>query len=95
MTEPITLEEYERAERTFSMREARRGLLAHALVSIVVWAIVIPINVFVAPEFPWSAFVVAGMSIGLLIHYLLGVRRLGPTVEARQRRIERLAEAGV
>jgi hypothetical protein len=74
-----------------SPAEARLGLLIHAVITAVVWAILIPINVLVAPEFPWSVFVVAGMSIGLLIHYLFGVRWLGRTVEARQRKVERWA----
>ena len=53
--------------------EGRRGFTIHAIVTLIVWAIVISINVFLADAFPWSAFVVAGMSIGLGVHYIFGV----------------------
>jgi hypothetical protein len=35
MPEPISLSDYERAERSIAMKEARRGLMIHAIVAIV------------------------------------------------------------
>ncbi len=83
----VTLELYEQAEREISMREARIGLTVHAIVTAVVWAALIPVNVFVAPDFPWSAFVVFGMGVGLFFHWF-GYRRAEADIRSRQSRIE-------
>lgn len=86
----VTLEQYEQAEREVTMHEARIGLVVHTIVTAVVWAVLIPINVIVAPEFPWSAFVVGGMSIGLFFHWF-GYRRTEADLRRRQERIENRA----
>lgn len=91
MTEQITLNEYEEAERQLFAVEARRGLLVHLAITVAVSAALIIINVVVAPQFPWSPFPVVGMSIGVIFHYVYGVRRLTPAVQARQQAIERRA----
>ena len=91
MATMFTVTEYEEAERAIARDEGRRGFTIHAIVTLIVWAIVIPINVFLADAFPWSAFVVAGMSIGLAVHYVFGVRRVDRTLSAHQRSVERLA----
>ena len=83
----VTLEQYELAERDVAMREARVGLVVHAIVTAVVWAALIPINIIVAPEFPWSAFVVAGMGIGLFFHWF-GYRHAETDISRRQEQIE-------
>ena len=83
----VTLEQYERAERVVSMREARIGLIVHAIVTAVVWAALVPVNIIVAPEFPWSAFVVAGMGIGLFFHWF-GYRHAEGDIRRRQEQIE-------
>jgi 2TM domain len=88
MTTPLTVMQYEEAERDVSRIEARRGLIIHAVITVLVWVILIPVNVFVAPEFPWSAFAVAGMAIGLGIHYLFAVRLLEHSIRAHQRDVE-------
>jgi 2TM domain len=87
----ITLEQYEAAEREVSLREAGIGLRVHALVIVLVWAAVIPINIFVAPGFPWSVFVVAGTAIGVFFHWF-GYRHAGRDIR-RQQRIEQRAAA--
>jgi hypothetical protein len=83
----VTLEQYERAEREVTMREARVALIVHTAVTAVVWAVLIPVNVFAVPEFPWSAFVVGGMAIGLFFHWF-GYRRADVDIRDRQARIE-------
>lgn len=83
----VTLEQYEQVEREMTMREARIGLVVHAVVSVVVWAVLIPVNVFAAPDFPWSAFVVGGMGIGLFFHWF-GYRRAETDIQRRQEHIE-------
>lgn len=91
MTTPLTLIQYEEAEREVARAEARRGLIIHAVITALVWAILIPVNVYIAPEFPWSAFAVAGMAIGLGVHYMFGVRLLERSIDAHQRKVERWA----
>jgi membrane protein implicated in regulation of membrane protease activity len=86
----ISLEQYEAAEREVSLREARIGLRVHALVIVLVWAALIPVNIFVAPGFPWSVFVVAGTAIGVLFHWF-GYRHAGRDIRRRQQRIEQRA----
>lgn len=87
----VTLRQYEKAERQLARGEARRGLAIHAVITLIVWAVLIPVNMFVAPEFPWSAFAVAGMLIGLVVHYVFGVRLLEQSIEAHQRKVESFA----
>ncbi|HZC69056.1 MAG TPA: 2TM domain-containing protein [Jatrophihabitans sp.] len=83
----VPLEQYERAEREIALREASIGLRVHALVTLVVWAVLIPINIVVASDFPWSIFVVLGMGIGLFFHWF-GYRHAEADVTKRQQRIE-------
>ncbi len=91
MAAPITVEEYEAAERAMAVVEGRRGLLVHAGVTLVVSLALILVNVLVAPQFPWSPFPVVGLGIGVLVHYEFGVRRLEPTLRARQAAVEHRA----
>lgn len=90
-TSTLTLPAYEEAEHTLAHDEGRRGFTIHAVIALIVWAVVIPINVFLANEFPWSAFVVGGMTIGLIVHYIFGVRLVDRTLDEHQRKVERLA----
>lgn len=88
----VTLEQYERAEREISMREARVGLVVHALVTLIVWGVLVPVNIVVADEFPWSIFVVAGMGIGLFFHWF-GYQRAETDIRRRQEHIEARARS--
>ena len=90
MAEPITLAEYEASELEMAAGEARRGLTVHIAVTVAVCVALILVNVFAVPQFPWSPFPVAGMSIGVLMHFL-GVRHLVPTMRAHQEAVERRA----
>jgi len=87
----VTLRDYERAEGEFAKVEARRGIAIHAVITLIVCVALVAVNVFVAPEFPWTAFAVAGMPIGLGAHYEFGVRRLEQSLESHQREVETYA----
>ncbi|HET7273518.1 MAG TPA: 2TM domain-containing protein [Rubrobacter sp.] len=91
MATTLKMSEYQDAERVLAHEEGRRGFIIHTLITLVVWAIVIPINVFLADEFPWSAFIVVGMSIGLAVHYMFGARRVDRLLSTHQRAVESLA----
>ena len=90
----VTLQAYERAEQELAVRDAVVGLRIHAVVTVLVWAVLIPVNIILAPEFPWSAFVVLGMAIGLFAHWF-GYRHTEDNVRQRQPRIEQRAQTGM
>jgi hypothetical protein len=89
----LTLEAYERAERELKMHEARAGMVWHAVATVLVWAVVIPINIFLATGFPWSLFVVGGMGIGLFFHWV-GYRRTEQDIATQQAAAEARARTG-
>jgi hypothetical protein len=86
MTE-LTLEAYERAERDLKMHDARVGMIWHAVVTVLVWAVIIPINIFLASGFPWSLFVIGGMAIGLFFHWF-GYRHTEQDIHKQQASVE-------
>jgi hypothetical protein len=87
----ITLQEYEQAERVLAHEDADRGLIAHVVVTVLVSALLIAINFTLADEFPWSAFAVGGMTIGMLAHWWFGYRNLEADLTARQHKVEERA----
>jgi hypothetical protein len=87
----VSLNAYEEAERTLARIEARRGITVHAVITLIVSIVLVAVNVFFASEFPWSAFAVAGMTLGLGFHYYFGFLRVGDTTAAHQRKVERMA----
>jgi 2TM domain-containing protein len=91
MSEPITLQEYEAAEQSLEAANALRGVLIHATITVLVAVALIVVNVVVAPQFPWSPFPVVGMGIGLLVHYLFGLRWLERSIATHQKTIEQHA----
>lgn len=84
----ISLDTYEEAERKLARAEERRGVWVHAIITVAVSIALIAVNVFVAPAFPWSAFAVAGMTVGLGFHYYFGFRRVDENVTEHQRAVE-------
>jgi hypothetical protein len=71
----ITLDQYKAEERLLAAGEARRGLIIHAAVTVVVVLALAVVNVFVASEFPWSVFPAIGMGLGVWFHWYFAVRR--------------------
>jgi uncharacterized membrane protein len=90
MTKP-TLEAYKQAEVTAAREESRRGFTIHLVITVAVWIILIGVNVFVASEFPWAIFPVAGMAIGLAAHWYAGVAHVDDAVRKHQHDIEQRA----
>lgn len=85
----VSLERYQRAERELAVSAARKGFVIHAVVTALVWALVVTLNMTVADEFPWSVFPVLGMGIGLLAHWYYGYRKVDETTRQHQAEIER------
>jgi hypothetical protein len=87
-TANITLHEYETAQRTMAHESATTGLAVHAVITLLVSAGLIIINFTLAPEFPWSAFAVGGMLIGLLAHWWFGYVKLDDQLTRQQQETE-------
>ena len=58
-----------------SRKEELKGFAIHGLVTVGVVCLLVIINLSITPWFLWFLFPLAGMSIGLAVHYFLGVRR--------------------
>ena len=84
----VTLERYEQAERELAHDEARTGLVVHGIITALVSVGLVIVNVVVAPEFPWSAFAVAGMVIGFAAHWWFGSHELDRQLTAQQQKVE-------
>ena len=89
----VTLEQYQSVERRATHEEARRGFRVHAVVTALVWILVLAINATVADEFPWSIFPIIGMGIGLWFHWHFGVVRSEELTGRRQADVERRARS--
>lgn len=87
----ITLHDYEEAERLIAHEDARIGLIVHGIITVLVSAMLIVINLTVADEFAWSAFAVGGMTIGLAAHWWFGYLHLDTELATRQHKVEERA----
>jgi hypothetical protein len=90
-TAGVTLARYEQAERDLAHTEARTGLVVHGIITVLVSIGLVLVNITVASEFPWSAFAVGGMVIGLVAHWWFGFHKLDDQLTTRQHRIEERA----
>jgi L-lactate permease len=88
----VTLESYKIEERRMSVIEARNGLRAHLVVTVIVCVALVVINVFVGSEFPWSIFPVVGMFIGVGFHWYFAVHKGDEYMRRHQSQVEEAAE---
>jgi hypothetical protein len=86
--ENMGAEEYKRKSREYEIRESRKGLMVHAAIVSVVSIMLAFINLTYASEFMWFVFPMAGMAIGVVMHYLFGVRLASTFIAQREKRIE-------
>lgn len=85
----MDVERYQEAERNAAREEGVRGFRVHAVLTGLVLAALIVLNVTVADEFPWAIFPVVGMSIGLWAHWFFGVAHSDELMRRHQQEIER------
>jgi hypothetical protein len=89
MTAPeITLQDYEQAERAMAHEGARTGVIVHGIITVLVSALLLVLNLTVAQGFPWSAFAIAGMAIGFCTHWWFGYRKLDTHLTTQQQKTE-------
>jgi hypothetical protein len=55
------------------IEDAKKGMIAHAVVYVCVSTLLVTINLLTVPEFMWSVFPMAGMGIGVAMHYFFGI----------------------
>lgn len=87
-TPAITLAAYEQAERDIAHESAHTGMVVHTAITVLVSALLVAINLTLAPEFPWSAFAVGGMTIGLAAHWFFGYKGLDDQLTRQQQATE-------
>ncbi len=86
--ENMTADEYRSRAREYELNEAKKGLIIHSAVTVVASVILAAVNLTFVPQFPWFIFPVLGMSIGVAVHYLFGVRLAPVFMDEKERRIE-------
>jgi hypothetical protein len=84
----MTVEEYKRKSRGMETSDARKGLIVHAVIVAGVSTLLAVINVTLVPQFLWCVFPAAGMTAGVIVHYLFGFRRLDRSLEQKELRVE-------
>lgn len=87
-TEFVTLDDYEKAQRAMAQEGATTGVVVHGIFTLLVSAALIIINILLAPGFPWSAFAVGGMVLGLLAHGWFGYVKLDDQLTKQQQETE-------
>ena len=55
------------------LEDELRGFRIHAIVALFVIALLAVINMMTMADFPWFLFPLAGMSLGVAVHYYFGV----------------------
>ena len=88
----IGLRAYQETERAAARQEGRRGFKIHAVVTALVLAVLVVVNITVASEFPWVIFPAVGMSIGLVAHWY-GMTHSDELTRRHQEDIERRARS--
>ena len=64
----------------------------HGIITVLVSALLLVLNLTVAQGFPWSAFAIAGMAIGFCTHWWFGDHNLETHLTTQQQKAE--ARAG-
>jgi hypothetical protein len=70
-TQKITQTKIEQTPLEQQSKEAAKGFKIHLGVTVAVSSLLVTINMLTVPQFPWFVFPTVGMSIGVIIHYLV------------------------
>jgi hypothetical protein len=84
----ITLAAYKQAEAQLRIEEGRIGFASHAIIYVLVNALLIVLNLLVVPGVLWFFYPLITWGIGLGLHYLFGVRWIGKVIEDREAKVE-------
>lgn len=92
MARKISLDEYKKAYRRATIEEKKRGFFIHLTVYVLVNALLVAVNLVYSPKHLWFFYVLLGWGIGILMHYLNGVRRMETHLKEKEAKAERLAK---
>jgi hypothetical protein len=84
----ITLAAYKQAEAELRIEEGRIGFSSHAIIYVLVNALLIVLNLLIVPGFLWFFYPLICWGIGLGLHYLFEVRWIGKVIEDREAKVE-------
>jgi hypothetical protein len=90
VTDGLTVAQYEEAELEMRQRPSRAGFVIHALIYVLAQAAFVTINL-INDEFIWFPYVMIGWGIGLLVHFLTGVRWVLTDLRQHQEAVEKRA----
>lgn len=93
MEKTMTLEQYREVRRRSRRRDEERDFRLHRRVYFTVVPLLVVVNLVFARQFPWSVFPLAGWGTGLILHYLLGIRKLAGDSRREEELIGTAAEA--
>jgi len=86
----LTLAQYEETELQMRQRPSRAGFVIHALIYVLANAAFLTINLL-NHQYIWFPYVMVGWGIGLLLHFLTGVRWVVTDLRSHQESVERRA----
>jgi hypothetical protein len=84
----ISLDEYKLAYREIVKEEEKRGFFVHLTIYVLINAMLVVINMLYTPQEIWFFYPLLGWGIGLLMHYLFGVRWLEKALKEREAKAE-------
>ena len=91
MTEDISLEEFKKAYMELMKEDAKKAFMTHLMAYISVNIMLIVVNILYTPKEIWFLYPLIGWGIGIVAHYLYGVRWIEKEIEKDFARVEYLA----
>lgn len=88
MSNQITLEDYQKAEREIITRSEKGDFIIHCIIYVIVNAVLITLDVLYTPEIMWFYGPLAAWTIGITAHYLFAVRWIEKSLEKREETID-------
>jgi two-component system LytT family sensor kinase len=80
----LTLSKYQQAYREIQTSQAKTGFLINLTACAIVNSILFTINMLLVPNFTWFFFPIVSWGIGLIMHYIFGVRLLHRQLKAEE-----------
>jgi hypothetical protein len=75
------------AYRLIRQREEKKGFFIHSIIYCCVNTVLVTVNLLFVREFLWFLFPLCGWGIGIVMHYIFGIRRLGKNIKREEHRI--------
>ena len=91
MAEKVSLKDYKRSYRQIMKEVGKRGFLLHLGSYVTANVALAALNVLYQPEYIWFYWPLIGWGIGVLFHYLYGVRFLDRRLDEREAMAEYMA----